>query len=248
MNTTLNEIYHVFDKHGIPLKKNAIFSTNTDDLDFSKQQLSAEVLIQPDLSQFQIFEDEAEIIICRYVKETVGLVIQSFSELLGMRFQNERPFFVLLNEYDTTPRLALASGTLDGSVSFRKDDKVTSLGNIEEILGDLGFSESGISSLGQLKKVHGSLWVAQSGIPMYTNLTSLGKLEYVGKDLTIKNSPINDLGALIYVGGNLNLRSTKISRLNENMFIGGNLFLSSNLKGNIDLSLVTIKESTRYYQ
>ncbi|MCC6371962.1 MAG: hypothetical protein IT236_13240 [Bacteroidia bacterium] len=165
-----------------------------------------------------------------------------------MKNIDNKPFFLLLNEHDRQNlKYCLAFGNIPGSVIFRDTDKITSLGNIEEIHGDLGFSNSSVSDLGNLKKVHGNIWFGQTFVQKFTNLLTLHKLEYVSGDVSLKNSPIISLGNLKHVGGNLNLRQTFVEDLGFVEYIGGNLLLPKDMKGKIDTSKTKIMGKIKYF-
>jgi len=117
---------------------------------------------------------------------------------------------------------------------------------IDEVRGDLGFSESSISSLGTLRRVRGSLWFSCThSIP---KIRSLGNLERVDGDVSLKYTDVNDLGGLNYVGGTLNLRDCPVESVGSLRFVGGNLYLSKMLENRIDLSKVQVKGNIRYWK
>ena len=241
-------IYSLFDKKGIAGRHLAAISFAVNINESIIDTNNSQRIFIPDLSAFGLDESDSEQIVIDYVYDTTNVKLSSVNQLMRMRSLNGKPFFFLLNEHDRNDiRYCLASGKVPGSIIFREYDNIESLGNIEEIDGDLGFSESNIKDLGKLKKITGSFWIAQSGKSIYTLLNSLDNLEYVGRDLNIKNSQIMSLGNLKYVGGTLNLRLTQISRLQNLEFIGGNLFLPKKLKGNIDTSKIIIEGKIKYF-
>lgn len=197
-------------------------------------------------SQFGLSEKEIEDIILEYVFDTTNVRIKSINELMKLRSLNNQPFFLLLNEYESNLKYCLAFGKIPGSIIFRHNDKFFSLGNIEEVLGDLAFSNSNIIDLGKLKRVEGSFWISAYNAPC--KLKSLSDLVYVGKDLGLKHTDVTDLGNLEYVGGNLNLRNTNIFGFGKLKFIGGNLLLPMKLKGIINTEGIQIKGKILYFR
>lgn len=247
-DTLRQEIYSHFDKNGIA---GSHLSSVSISFDITKKRIepyTSQRIFQPKLSQFGLDSDEASQVIIDYVFHTTNIKIASVSELLQMRKINDKPFILLLNEHESDKiKYCLAFGTIPGSVIFRGTDDLETLGNIEEIIGDLGFSDSNINDLGKLKRVEGNIWIGQWGVSSFTKLKSLQELEFVGGDISIKNSNIENLGNLKRVRGNLNLRQTLVKDLGMVEFIGGNLLLPKELKGNIDTSKTTILGKIKYY-
>ena len=241
-------IYNYIDKNGIPGQHLGYisFEMNTDD-NVTVPNYSRKVFV-PHFRQFDLSERESEQIVIDYVFHTANIRISSAVDLVMMKNIDNRPFFLLLNEHDSQNlKYCLAFGSIPGSVIFRDTDEIISLGNIEEIHGDLGFSNSSVNDLGNLKKVYGNLWIAQTFVEKFTNLSTLHKLEYVSGDVSLKNSPIQSLGNLKFVGGNLNLRQTFIDDLGLVEYIGGNLLLPKDLKGKIDTSKTKIIGKIKYF-
>lgn len=242
------KIYTHFDQNGIAGDHLGVISFNIDLEEGKIDPYTTRDVFKPDLSRFGLNEQESEDVIVDYVFHTTNIRISSVNDLMNMRRIEDKPFVLLLNEHERNKiKYCLAFGRIPGSVIFRDKDKIETLGNIEEIEGDLGFSDSSIKDLGKLRRVDGSIWIAQSGDGIFTNLTSLQELEYVGGDLNIKNSNIVNLGKLKHVSGNVNFRQTFIQDLGGLEFIGGNLLLPKELKGQIDLSNTTILGKVKYY-
>jgi hypothetical protein len=155
--------------------------------------------IYPDLSEFGITDKaEASALLLQYIYLTTGVQLSTTTELFCKREHEGRPFILALNEYERRQELYfLTQKIIPGSIVLRNDN-IKTLGDIEQINGDLGFSDSRIRDLGNLIEVKGHFWIAQSG-PAFTTVTTLGSLEFVGGDMTIKQSPIEDLGDLTHV-------------------------------------------------
>jgi hypothetical protein len=83
------------------------------------------------------------------------------------------------------------------------DSSLESLGELREITGDFWMSShavfSRLTTLGNLEKVGGDLSLR------YSNIIDLGKLKKVGGKLSLRDTAIDDLGVLEYVGGDLYL-------------------------------------------
>lgn len=249
MNEKLKaQIFSHFDQNGIAGHHLGKISFTINLEESINEPYNSQTIFKPYLFEFDLNDDELEETIIDYVFKTTNIKINSVNELMKMRQINGKPFFLLLNEHDRTKiKYCLAFGRIPGSVIFRDRDKIETLGNIEEINGDLGFSDSNIKDLGKLRRVEGSIWIAQPIEGVFTNLKSLQELEYVGGDLSIKNSNIENLGKLKYVGGNLNLRKTIIKDLGNVEYVGGNLFLPKELKGEIDTTKAKIVGKVKYF-
>lgn len=111
---------------------------------------------------------------------------------------------------------------IHGNLSLPRSQylKITSLGNLISVKGDLFLYESKIESLGSLALVGGDLDLALSKIK------SLGDLISVGGHLTLGHTNIESLGDLISVGGDLILSKTNIESFGGLAFVGGNLILT----------------------
>jgi len=127
---------------------------------------------------------------------------------------------------------------------FDKKEK-KSLNGIEQIKGSLLLHDSELVNLGDLKEITYSLAIYSNTI--ISRITTLGKLERVGKNIRLRYSNIVDLGQLKEVGGSLNLRDTKIDNLGSLKYVGKNLFLPVRLRGEFDLSKITIKGKVSYW-
>lgn len=249
MNEKLKtKIFSHFDKNGITGHHLGKISLSINLEENKLEPYKSQNFFKPYLIEFDLTDDELEETILDYVFYTTNIKINSVNELMKMKQIKGKPFFLLLNEHERAKiKYCLAFGRIPGSVIFRDRDKIETLGNIEEIIGDLGFSESNIRDLGKLRRVEGSIWIAQPLEGVFTNLKSLQELEYVGGDLSIKNSSIENLGKLKHVGGNLNLRKTIVKSLGNVEFIGGNLFLPKELKGEIDTTKIKIVGKVKYF-
>jgi hypothetical protein len=242
-----HKIYEYFDNNGIAgyHLSSVSFTLDLNEQHFSKAREKR--LFRPKLSKFNLTEDEADQIVLDYVYHTTNVKIQSTNDLINMRSIEGKPFFLLLNEHERDKlKYCLAFGKIPGSVIFRNTDKIETLGNITEICGDLGFSDSDVKDLGNLKRIEGSFWISQSG-STFTKLTSLQNIEYIGKDLHIKNSNISNLGNLKRVGGNLNLRESLVTDLGNVEYIVGNLLLPIELKGIIKTDKTVVQGKIKYF-
>ena len=89
-----------------------------------------------------------------------------------------------------------------------------SLGDLKVIDGNLSISSSAgqpkLSSLGKLEKVTGEVYLRRS------NISDLGALRYVNGKLNLRDTPIKDLGALKFVGGDFFLPKRLEGKINLN--------------------------------
>ena len=89
------------------------------------------------------------------------------------------------------------------------------------ILGDAGFSYSGVTDLGKLQFIGGDADFTNS------NITDLGKLQSIGGDAYFDNSNITDLGKLQSIGGDAYFNDSKITTLGELQKIGGKAYFNN---------------------
>lgn len=195
----------------------------------------------PDLP-FRISKNDQRKIIENYLFDLTGVRvnlnnIDNYSNIEG------NPFILPINEHGESA-FCLAFTIIPGSLFIRGRYGIKSLGNIEQINGDLGFSECELESLGKLSLVKGSVWTAQSGVH-FTKLKTLSPLVAVGGDCNLKMTPIETLGTLKRVEGNLNLRNTFVEDIGDLEYVGGNVLLSKYL--NLDFSSVAVKGKIKYY-
>ncbi len=97
--------------------------------------------------------------------------------------------------------------------------KLTSLGKLRSVGGDLDLEDTRITSLGKLQRVGGSLDLENARI------TSLSKLQGVGGDLYLQGTRITSLGKLKSVGGGLHLQGARITSLGKLESVGRSLYL-----------------------
>jgi hypothetical protein len=240
-------VYKSFDTHGIRVKQMAKVNLSLNLDDSKSLKTSQEFIFIPFINEITISEIELENYIYEYIYDTTGFQINSIHELNSYPNIKGLPFILKLNEWSQdNMAFYLAFGKIPGSVTFRAEHKIISLGNIEQIDGELVLSETEINDLGKLNRVGGSFWIAQTNRP-FTKLENLGDLRFVGGDLNIKSSPIKSLSNLINVGGTLNLRKTSIESLGELMHVGGHLYLPKHLKGYFDLSKIQIDGKVKYF-
>lgn len=236
-------LYKQFDKEGIKCKRK--FSIR---LSFGYEGITTNEspnTFSPSSDYYRISPDKLNEIIIDYVYDTTSFKLESVQDLKKLQCIDGVPFFLELTDSDPSyVRYSLARRFIPGTVIIR-DNQITSLGNIEEIDGDLALIGSSIRNLGSLQKVNGSFWIAQ--FHPFTYLETLGNLEVVGKDLYLKGSPIKHLKNLQKVGGTLNLRNTQIESLGNLSHIGHCLYLPKSKKGAFDLASISINGSVRYY-
>jgi len=192
---------------------------------------------------FKITKREQREVIEEYIFDLSGVRvnlnnIDKYSNIEG------KPFVLPINEHGE-PAFCLAFKIIPGSLFIRGRYGIKSLGNIEQVNGDLGFSECELESLGHLHVVKGSVWTAQSGVH-FTKLKTLSPLVEVGGDCNLKMTPIETLGTLKRVEGNLNLRNTFLEDLGDLEYVGGNVLLSKHL--DLDFSKVDVRGKFRYYK
>lgn len=236
-------IYKYFDSNGIKIIAERLFILNRD-LEFTTKN---QLVYQPTDYPFNFTAEEMSEYFVDYIRDTTSVDIGSINNIDSFMAMNKMPFIVkAYNSNKNYHCLSLAFGKIHGGMTLHGSHGISSLGNIEEIDGDLVLSSTKLRSLGMLRKIYGSFWISQTEGP-FTWLESLQNLEYVEGDVNLKQSAIKYLGALSFVGGNLNLRKTEISTLSNVKVIQGNLLINKKLKGAIDLSSVLIRGKVKYY-
>lgn len=238
-----DKIYKQFDAEGIKGEKMSFIRLSID-LEGTTSNESSNVFI-PAYNYYNLSAQQINDLIIDYIYDTTSYRIESIQDLKKLKNINGVPFILELSDCDPVHiTYSLARRHIPGTVTI-KDRRIISLGNIEEIDGDLALIGSSIESLGNLRRISGSLWVAQ--FPPYSNLKDLGNLEYVGKDLYLKGSPILSLSKLKKVGRTLNLRKTLIESLGDLTYVGHCFYLPKFRKNYFDLTNIQIKGSVRYY-
>ena len=226
MNYFNQKAYRVFDKEGIKLKETTKINV-TFDLDASEADAhSTKTYLPSELQRDSLNFTDLEFIdaVISYMYDTTSVAITKLEDLERFPSLNDLPFLLKINEYDNDITVfALAFGRIPGSLIIRKEDRIFSLGNIVEIDGTLGLSNTSITSFGKLKKVNGSLWISYHDPK--ANLSDLNEIEEIGGSLLLRGFGIKLLSNLKKVGGVLNLRGTEIEDLGKLEFVGEHLYL-----------------------
>jgi hypothetical protein len=191
---------------------------------------------------FDINEHEQLSLIYEYIKDLTNIEI-NLDEIEKYINLNGFPFIVPINEFKESA-YSVAFKSIPGSLFIRGNYGIKSLGNIEEINGDLGFSDCELENLGNLKIIRGNIWTGQSAT-FFTRLKSLSPLEIVEGDCNLKMTPIETLGTLKIVQGNLNLRNTYIESIGDLEYVGGNILISKYLE--LDFSKVRVDGKIKYF-
>ncbi|WP_276503399.1 hypothetical protein [Terrimonas pollutisoli] len=240
-----SKLYKQFDEEGIKGKRRSIVRLLMEPGETLETEEFSDVFL-PSTDYYNLSQDILEELIINYIYDTTSFELTSVQDLKKLKNINGVPFILELNsDNPDQTTYTLAKRLVHGSVTI-KSSKIISLGNIEEIDGDLALIGSSIQSLGKLRKVTGSLWVAQ--FHPFTNLEDLANLEYVGKDLYLKSSPIKTLSNLSKVGRTLNLRNTSIESLGKLAYVGHCIYLPKSRKEFFDLTGIHINGKVRYYQ
>ncbi len=248
MDDLTQNIYKTFDTEGIKLKPIYKFSltfdieTNETDTNSGFSYLP----FQPQRDKFNLTNSEFIDTIIDYIYDTTSVRIDKIEDLEKYPSINNLPFILKINEYDNDATIfALAFGRIPGSVTIRKEHKILSLGNIVEIDGTLGLSNTSISSFGKLKKVNGSLWISYHDPS--SNLIDLNEIEEIGGSLLLRGFPIRTLSKLKKVGGILNLRGTNIEDLGLLEFVGDHLYLPKSKRDYFDFDKIHIGGKIKYF-
>ena len=211
----------------------------------SKSELSY-LPFQPQRDKFNLTDNEFFDAIIDYIYDTTSVRIEKVEDLDKHPSINNLPFILKLNEGSNDYIIfALAFGKIPGSLTINDEYKILSLGNIEEIDGSLGLSNSSISSFGKLKKINGSLWISYHN--PNSNLFDLNEIEEIGGSLLLRAYPIRSLSKLKKVGGVLNLRGTNIEDLGSLEFVGKHLYLPKSKRDYFDLDSIYIGGKVKYF-
>lgn len=242
-------IYRTFDKEGIKVKSiskiNLTFDIETKESNTNSYQ--SYLPYEPQRDYFNLNNDEFIDMIIDYIYDTTSVRIAKIEDLEKYPSLNNLPFILKLNEYDNDAVIfSLAFGRIPGSLTIRKEHNILSLGNIEEIVGTLGLSNTSISSLGKLKKVGGSFWISYHN--QNARLFDLNDVEEVGGSLLLRGFPIRTLSKLKKVGGILNLRGTKIDDLGDLEFVGEHLYLPKSKRNFFNFEKIYIGGKVKYFE
>lgn len=111
------------------------------------------------------------------------------------------------------------------------------------ILGDAGFSYSGVTDLGNLRIIGGNAYFNSSKVTdlgelqiigrdaefAFSKVTDLGKLQSIGGSADFEDSEVTDLGKLESIGGIANFKGSKITDLGKLQNIGRAVFIGSKI-------------------
>ena len=248
MDDFKQKIYRIFDKEGIKLKPISKFSFAFD-IESNETHTSSGLSYlpyEPQREQFNLTNEEFIDTIIDYIYDTTSLRIDKIEDLENYPSINNLPFILKINEYDNDATIfALAFGKIPGSLTIRKEHKILSLGNIEEVDGTLGLSNTSISSFGKLKKVNGSFWISYHN--QNSNLFDLNNVEEIGGSLLLRGFSIKTLSKLKKVGGILNLRGTNIEDLGVLEFVGEHLYLPKSKRDYFNFDKIHIGGKIKYF-
>ncbi len=239
------EIYDYIDKYGFKgyLGSSFIVSVELSNEDGpSIDHHDNDMRFTPSLP-FDISEEDQVEVIGQYIYDLTGMRID-LDKIDELSHVSGRPFILPINEH-TEQSYYVAFKKIPGTLIVRGRYNLKTLGDIEEIEGDLGFSESEIEDLGKLSIVRGSLWTAQDA-RHFTSLQNLNPLVEVSGDCNIKMTRMTSLGTLRKVGGNLNLRNTFLDSLGDLEYVGGNVLVSRHF--DLDLSKVEVVGKIKRYK
>jgi len=248
MDDFKQSIYRTFDKEGIKLKRMCKV-TLTFDREPNETHSNSELCYlpyEPQRDQFNLTNEEFIDTIIDYIYDTTSVRINKIEDLEKYPSIDNLPFILKINEYDNDATIfSLAFGKIPGSITIRKEHKILSLGNIEEIEGTLGLSNTSISSFGKLKKVSGSFWISYHN--QNSNLFDLNEVEEVGGSLLLRGFSIKTLSKLKKVGGILNLRGTNIEDLGALEYVGEHLYLPKSKRGYFNFDKIYIGGKIKYF-
>ena len=89
------------------------------------------------------------------------------------------------------------------------------------ILGDVGFSYSGVTDLGGLRIIGGDADF------VFSKVTDLGELQIIGRDAEFAFSKVTDLGKLQSIGGSADFEDSEVTDLGKLESIGGKAYFNN---------------------
>lgn len=140
---------------------------------------------------------------------------------------------------------SVENNCLVGDIIIR-GEHINSLGELVEIKGFLGLSDSNIESLGKLKRIEGDFWISHSNVP--PNLYSLGELEEVTGTMNLRYSSIQDLSKLTLVIGSVNLRDTPLLSFGRLKEVKGDLFLPDRFKNDKRIETIQVEGKIKFWK
>jgi hypothetical protein len=255
-------VYKIFDRYGICFRRQTLAITieiDPDSEDLIKTSFPNERTFEPlEIPGYKLDSSEIAYLFCNYVYDTTGYKIQDLKDIFELEEINGTPFFLKIqsNEIskfwmrnhsdDSLDCIILSKQIIPGTITFRSESKIKTLGNIREISESLYIWYNKIENLGLLEIVNGDLCISQNK-DFINGVNSLGQLKFVGGNLYLRNSNITELGNLEAVGGNVNFRGLELKSLGALKIIGGNALLPKKLKGSIELNSIDINGTCRFY-
>lgn len=202
---------------------------------------------EPDFpNKFKLDKNEQKEIALSWLKDTTGYFVNEFKTLFELPELNSKPFLLQVERGINNYFLVLATQIIDGDIIIREkyhnhhgffqENFIKTFGQITKINGTIGI-DGKMNDFGNLEEVSGDLWF--SNHVYQENLKSIYPLKKVIGDLNLKNTHAC-LSSLEEVGGNLNLRKTTCHNLSSLKRVGGNILLSKSQSNNFDFSKVEI--------
>jgi len=202
---------------------------------------------EPDFpNKFKLDKNEQKEIALSWLKDTTGYFVNEFITLFELPELNSKPFLLQVERGINNYFLVLATQIIDGDIIIREkyhnhhgffqENFIKTFGQITKINGTIGI-DGKMNDFGNLEEVSGDLWF--SNHVYQENLKSIYPLKKVIGDLNLKNTHAC-LSSLEEVGGNLNLRKTTCHNLSSLKRVGGNILLSKSQSNNFDFSKVEI--------
>ena len=197
-------------------------------------------------NKFKLDKNEQKKIVLSWLKDTTGFFVNEFKTLFELPELNSKPFLLQIERGINNYFLVLATQIIDGDIiirekyhsrhGFLQENFIKTFGQITKINGTLGI-DGKMNDFGNLEEVNGDLWF--SNHVYQENLKSIYPLKKVIGDFNIKNTHAC-LSSLEEVGGNLNLRKTTCHNISSLKRVGGNVLLSKSQFNNFDFSKVEI--------
>jgi hypothetical protein len=202
---------------------------------------------EPDFpNKYKLDKNEQKEIALSWLKDTTGYFVNEFKTLFELPELNSKPFLLQVERGINNYFLVLATQIIDGDIIIREkyhnhhgffqENFIKTFGQITKINGTIGI-DGKMNDFGNLEEVSGDLWF--SNHVYQENLKSIYPLKKVIGDLNLKNTHAC-LSSLEEVGGNLNLRKTTCHNISSLKRVGGNILLSKSQSNNFDFSKVEI--------
>lgn len=220
--------------------------------DYIFSKLKQKTIVKPNLpKEFGLTDLDQDHIVKKWFFETTGFYLKDFNCLKEIPILNGNPIILQVLR-DDEKFFVFATSTIKGelvvsnknqSSGFLGKNWLRTLSGIKKIKGDL-YVDIDLINLGDLEEIIGNL--SFSNHVYQSKLETLSPLKKVTKDVYLKNTHLR-LGTLEFIGGNLNLRKTLVNDLGNLKEVKGNVLLTKSQIDKLDFSQIKVGGKIRVY-